>query len=106
MSGWITGHVQQVIRNVVSLGVHNSARRELLRRREAACAVVQGPPMSENEDFVEFMVEMRIRLVNGSDNHRGVLWIVCDGMEHARNLSRGNRVQAYKGRVEKSTHRL
>lgn len=86
MGRWIAGHVQQVICDIVSLGVRDSTRGKLLRRREATWAVVQSPPMGEHEDLVELLVQLRIWLVNGSNDHRGMLRIMCDRMEHTRNL--------------------
>jgi len=46
--------------------------------------------MGENEDLVELLVQLRIWLMNGSDDNRGVLWIMCDGMEYTRNPGGGN----------------
>ena len=42
--------------------------------------------MGEHEDLVELLVQLRIWLVNGSNDHRGMLRIMCDRMEHTRNL--------------------
>jgi len=56
MSRWITGYVQQMIRDVVSLGIRNPPRSKLLRGREATWTIIQSPSVRENEDLVELLV--------------------------------------------------
>lgn len=52
--------------------------------------------MRQDEDLVKLLVQLRVWLVDGSDDHRGVLRIMCDGMKRARNLGGRNRVQTYE----------
>ena len=56
--GRVRRDIEEVVRNVVSLGVRDALRGEVLGRAEPTRPGVQRAPMGKHEDLVERMVEL------------------------------------------------
>lgn len=56
--GWVRCDIEEVVRNIVSLGVRDALRGKVLGRAESTRPGVQRAPMGKHENLVERMVEL------------------------------------------------